>query len=1105
MPTKRLTKLVAKNFMFFKDLEIKEAKCTLINCRFVDNDGIEAFINVCDFLFIDKDFPIDDIKYFDQQPDREESTFVEAHVQLANGESKIIRKSLNQHTVTYTVGNVETSRQDFIKNLRELQLFFSYANVLHPVILRKLSNLNDDNRSTLIDMVCNNDASRRTYRSLKTQIDECQILLKHRNDLLKQYIAYKKNEKQKVEKEVKVSAAYKDLEHKQKQHTLLKIHLAGETMKKVIEDTDSNMLRCTNMLQEYKDNLEQLQFDNERLNEKLKGSFSREIEYEMLRTDRIFKERITNLLIQKKGQCLAADKQKEFIEKAQERIESIKQAQKLLKTHRKNGKTISDAFYRTQKKILYEHPDYVCYLSCRKIRDRLDVYRDNGNKSMQAMNDRKALIKKKQLENQQMIKLKKDEFEKLTVACLEQKEEAEATSRVLEAYERIIAADRLMFEPDIRQIEFFLKQRFANEIVGILSELFDVVETDELPLLRNGIVELLGEKGDSIIVYSSETMEKCIEYLSSMKTASFEVNLVPMDKYENVVISTSKPADVRGMEIEYCLKPKYPAIRSILMEFLQPMIIVDGEELSVFEAVGKKVQVANFGSSTMFTEDGIRIFSNLEMNYKNKDVPKILETLNELREKESDAFLKNSMMRGILSEISEERTDLNGQKALLESLLVTIEEEIALKTKNFDEFDSLCAEMEEKFRGIIEESFAELLSKSNCSTFDELETEASNFAAFDDKMLTLTKMKKTYEKMIQRFASASPEEIHAQVENIQKEIEEAKAKEKEFLLHSNADEDIATVIQAKKKFKEMEEDFANIIGDQYRNAHKLSSAMQDLYTKLDDRLTFFDDIPQLEVLRVPWIEDLSPDDDPVIDQLSQLKVDTDDIDEELLDAENVDLKALELEYELKALRDALDKFPVLIEGDTDRIKTINKKMKDLEAKINKTSKNHEEFSETFKNTQLARIERFNKCLQVINEEVAKFCQIAFKGEVSGEIKPVDEVEPYLNKLQYFWRTASGEECLSESSQNYYAALALFLGILKFKNQRFINFVDNTDNLKVRDALKAFSESEETDFQCNILCLNYVVDDDCACCFMPRDNQIEVENRDDSEEFYQTEL
>jgi hypothetical protein len=164
--------------------------------------------------------------------------------------------------------------------------------------------------------------------------------------------------------------------------------------------------------------------------------------------------------------------------------------------------------------------------------------------------------------------------------------------------------------------------------------------------------------------------------------------------------------------------------------------------------------------------------------------------------------------------------------------------------------------------------------------------------------------------------------------------------------------------------------------------------------------------------------------------IHRLQVDTSELDKGLKAETNVAQKISQMILDVQALSDSLENFPVLIKGDKDELKVINRDIKELDAKIQKTSTKYDQYFDAFKTTSVQRINNFNNCLQVMNKEISKFCQVALNGTVTAEIKPIDEIEPYLNKVQYFWRSSNGEESLNETSNNILAALAFFLGILK---------------------------------------------------------------------------
>jgi hypothetical protein len=130
-----------------------------------------------------------------------------------------------------------------------------------------------------------------------------------------------------------------------------------------------------------------------------------------------------------------------------------------------------------------------------------------------------------------------------------------------------------------------------------------------------------------------------------------------------------------------------------------------------------------------------------------------------------------------------------------------------------------------------------------------------------------------------------------------------------------------------------------------------------------------------------------------------------------------------------ALKRALNEFPLDLGGNDNELASINEKMNNLSIEIKNTNNECQKVLGTLRIVTEDRTKRFTDCLNIINDEIKKFCKITTNDRHYGELTPVNESEPFLN-LQYCWQSSSGTEFVDGSKRNWEAALAFWLGIVR---------------------------------------------------------------------------
>lgn len=130
-----------------------------------------------------------------------------------------------------------------------------------------------------------------------------------------------------------------------------------------------------------------------------------------------------------------------------------------------------------------------------------------------------------------------------------------------------------------------------------------------------------------------------------------------------------------------------------------------------------------------------------------------------------------------------------------------------------------------------------------------------------------------------------------------------------------------------------------------------------------------------------------------------------------------------------ALKRALDEFPLDFGGNDNELESINEKMNNLAIEIKNTNNECQKVLRTLRTVTEDRKKQFSECLQVINDEIKKFCKIITNDRHDGELTPANESLPFLD-LKYSWHSSRGTEFVDGSKQNWEAALAFWLGIVR---------------------------------------------------------------------------
>lgn len=178
--------------------------------------------------------------------------------------------------------------------------------------------------------------------------------------------------------------------------------------------------------------------------------------------------------------------------------------------------------------------------------------------------------------------------------------------------------------------------------------------------------------------------------------------------------------------------------------------------------------------------------------------------------------------------------------------------------------------------------------------------------------------------------------------------------------------------------------------------------------------------------------------------------------------ENVDVaeKTLEFSQKLENLDKNINKTTKKIGSDINqqRVKRITEGLRSIEKKLNDQKKKFDEINETLHGVKAERKRIFEDTFKHLNESIDEFSKLAYDKNVLGMMEIVNEAEPYLGDIIYYWRTIENpENRVTEIKPDYISSLALLFAILKLKQQKFV--VLNEAAKSVNVALEKFFQRQ----------------------------------------------
>lgn len=140
----------------------------------------------------------------------------------------------------------------------------------------------------------------------------------------------------------------------------------------------------------------------------------------------------------------------------------------------------------------------------------------------------------------------------------------------------------------------------------------------------------------------------------------------------------------------------------------------------------------------------------------------------------------------------------------------------------------------------------------------------------------------------------------------------------------------------------------------------------------------------------------------------------------------------EMEGKLEDLQMILKENPIDHGTQKTDLIYLNERIKELKTELMDTNSKCQEYRLLFKSVTNERKKRFLEALEIINQEIESYCEVTSDGRNYGKLMPMNEREPFLEGIRYLWKAHNGpSQCIDNSQRNWRAALAFYLGILRY--------------------------------------------------------------------------
>ncbi|XP_070507750.1 structural maintenance of chromosomes protein 1A-like [Chironomus tepperi] len=1142
MTSSKIVKIIINKFGEYNG-EINLNDCTLINCVYLSSKEISKLTNVLKFMFSNEEISdIDELKHVDISDDAE-CPYVEAHIRTPSNGICILKKSYNNGLLNYVINGTESTQEYFHEKLQEHRCLFTFTCYLSPRAIESLMNLNDTSRINLIESICGNSELKLRYNQHKTKMGELEISMKLLNEHKKEFFSEKKQEKLRIENSKKIKKATNEFEKAFEQFSLMRLYHNEKKIKEIIpEELNALVGNSNDAIAEYKN-----YYVNYK--ENLTNKFA--IEKDIIKSDINLNKLLNDFIAYKKNLMTytedleSIETQRKFAElidnecakyKAQV-DESSEKLQHLENGYRDFKDTIPE-YSELRNKFVEANYDYMLYISTKRQIDQFQSSKDKIEKNKLLV---KCLVDENTMFKEQLKVLEKNEKElaknlnTLNAKVNKLKPESIMIEKIINKGKKAIT-DKLLNNSysmnDIKRIEQRLRDKFSDSIIGILSELFDVKESNGMNVTKSQILRCLGKYSNAIVVESPAILKEVSKYLKMQQNEQISIILMPQKYYKStnpINLRNKSLPNIKMTPIESFLDPASDEIMTILMHILEPTIVCDCKTFDavhkVFNHLGKNVKVTSFAASISVTPKRLILLHSTMIDDEN--IVDIARNVIENRMKAIDLncdlqveYHKFLLSLGRLSNIKvivkymkeamARNTNcidaLNKKTEKLEELIKMLDND------NYAKIVETYEELRAKFRPLLNDHYRRFCKKYKLKNIDEYETMAPKFIHYASSRKVLQDNIKILNDQLENLALMQVDtdfydnekaQLERNIGNTKLEVERAReqldvAKAECEAYYSKWMEKIVEIVSEKEKCAEINENLKTIL-------LKICSAMNEKRILLNENYKLFNHIfsnfekISLEdgslLSQLTFNSDTNESFDLILYHLNQIRPNYDALKNELKDVNHFKKASLDLQTTISTLKKALNEFPLDFRGNDDELASINEKMNSLSMEIKNANNDCQKVLGTLKAVTEDRKKRFTECLEVINDEIKKFCRITTNDRLYGELMPVNESEPFLD-LQYCWQSNNGTEFVNGSTRNWEAALAFWLGLVRYKKQNFVPYFEMSSDLPILNAIQKYSNSSETDLQAMVFWKTGIDEDMCHFTIMRyRDKMRIVDNEE----------
>lgn len=689
--------------------------------------------------------------------------FVEAHIQTSNENVCIMRKSCKQRSIIYEINEIKTTADNFKNKMHDFGCLFSFTSQIAQKTIQAIMNLDDNTRSILIEGLCDNLELKARYNQNKTKMEELEIEMKFLNDHKREFTKEKNLEMVKVQNSKKVRKAFVEYEKKFEELTLLKLFYNEKLISYEIPQKQKKSIEEINFLK----------VEHQNLHEQNRDSFNKIIqvekdfhnsEFSFATIDHDLSECLKTVLIyQKYFESLS--QHQVFSEKLQ--FEHTKIESKLNNETIKftNVKKICDQF----ENYILKHKDIEIQFSekhynnillniiikriaqTETIKDCVEMYENH----LKIITEQRIYLEE-QIQTSNEIEKSLDRKLSLYELNLEKfKEDLNQTEKDLNSTHQMIIEKLHNENSSMRNIKILeqkLREKYHGKVIGMLSDLFDVNNSNGIAVNKSQIIELLGKYSHAIVVENFDTFNEIKDNVKMLQYDTVDVILLPQNYFPKFIsksnVTNRSIQNVKFAPVENFIKPISDEIKTILMYILKPRIICDCESINdmanVFKTLGQKTIVTSFNArKTYYSRNNIKEHPTTDGNenvleltkrfieYKTK-LTTLKSTFDMEKTRHSLCFNRFKLHKIVSTCISDVLKQNSTKINIIKSKILKLNEivsnekgEFLLKLKRFAE------DLYKEIQPLIDEHFQELYSETGIQSIQMYQNFLDKINSFD--------------------------------------------------------------------------------------------------------------------------------------------------------------------------------------------------------------------------------------------------------------------------------------------------------------------------------------------------------------------------------------